>query len=69
MMTARAKFALVLSPDGRLYAVGGVDDKGRRTSSVEMLDCPWDTEGEAGDAWMPVAPMNRKRCCSDYHVR
>ncbi len=27
-----------------------------------MLDCPWDTEGEAGDAWIPVAAMNRKRC-------
>ncbi len=61
MTVARAMFALVWSPDGRLFAVGGLDDTRSATSSVEMLDCPWDTEGETGDAWMPVAPMNRSR--------
>ncbi len=61
MAVARAMFALVWSPDGRLFAVGGLDDTRSATSSVEMLDCPWDTEGEAVGAWMPVAPMNVNR--------
>ncbi len=61
MTVARAAFALVWSPDGRLFAVGGLDDKKTSSSSVEMLDCPWDTEGEGGRAWTPVAAMNRKR--------
>ncbi len=61
MTTARAKFPLVWSPDGRLFAVGGIGDNKKPTASVEMLDCPWDTEGEAGSVWKPVAPMNRKR--------
>ncbi len=62
MTVARAAFALVWTPDGRLFAVGGLDDKKKSISSVEMLDCPWDTEGEGGRAWIPVAAMNRKRC-------
>ncbi len=61
MTVARARLALVWSPDGRLFAIGGLDDKRKATSTVEMLDCPWDTEGDAGGAWMPVAPMNRNR--------
>ncbi len=61
MTVARAKFALVWSPDGRLFAVGGVDDKRKTTSSVEMLDCAWDVEEEPGRAWKLVAPMNQNR--------
>ncbi len=61
MTTARAKFPLVWSPDGRLFAVGGIDDNQTPTASVEMLYCPWDTEGEAGGAWKRVAPMCRSR--------
>ncbi len=61
MTVARKYFALVWSPVGRLFAVGGIDDKGKPSASVEMLACPWDTEGEAGNAWMPVAPMCRAR--------
>ncbi len=61
MTAARAMFALVWSPDGRLFAVGGLDDTRSATSSVETLDCPCDTEGEIGGAWMPVVPMNRSR--------
>ncbi len=61
MTVARSMFALAWAPHGYLFAIGGLDDKRKPTSSVEMLDCPWDTEGEAGDAWMPVAAMNRER--------
>ncbi len=61
MTVARARFALVWSPDGRLFAIGGNDDNGKRSASVEMLDCPWDTEGEPGSSWKPVAAMNRTR--------
>ncbi len=61
MTVARVGFALVWSPDGRLFAVGGMDHNLKLTASVEMLSCPWDTEGEAGNAWIPVAPMCRAR--------
>lgn len=61
MRVARSRFALVWSPDGRLFAVGGLDENRKATSSVEMLGCPWDTEGAAGGAWRPVAPMNQDR--------
>ncbi len=61
MAIARAKFALAWAPLGYLFAIGGLDDKRKATSSVYMLDCPWDTEGEAAGAWKLVAPMNRNR--------
>ncbi len=61
MTTARENFPLVWSPDGRLFAVGGSIDKQAPTASVEMLYCPWDTEGEAGGAWKRVASMCRSR--------
>ncbi len=61
MTIARAGFALVWSPDGRIFAIGGLDDEQNPTSSVEMLDCPWDNEGKSRGDWMPVAPMNKNR--------
>ncbi len=61
MTIARARFALVWPPEGNLFAIGGLDDKRKATSSVEMLNCPWDTEGEAACAWKLVAPMSRNR--------
>ncbi len=41
--------------------IGGFDDKRKATSSVEMLNCPWDTEGDAGRPWKMVAPMHQDR--------
>ncbi len=61
MTVARAAFALVWSPDGRLFAVGGFSHKLQATSSVEMLNCPWEFEEAARGTWTPAAPMCRKR--------
>ncbi len=61
MTIARAGFALVWSPDGRLFAIGGLDDRAYATQDVEMLECPWGTEEDAAGAWVPVAPMCRRR--------
>ncbi len=60
MEDARIGLALVLSPDGRFFGIGGADDNLKTKSCVEMLDCPWDGEGDVGRTWMLVTPMNRK---------
>ncbi len=60
MKVTRIGLALVLSPDGRLFGIGGADDNLKTKSCVEMLDCPWDGEGDVRRAWMLVTPMNRK---------
>ncbi len=60
MGVTRIGLTLVSSPDRRLFGIGGADDNLKTKSSVEMLDCPWDGEGEAGHSWMPATPMNRK---------
>ncbi len=61
MVVARIAFALVWSPDGRLFAIGGADSCLKWTSTVQMLDCPWDSEDDAGPSWKLVAPMNVNR--------
>ncbi len=61
MAVARGAFSLVWSPDGRLFAISGLIGNCEATSSVEMLDCPWDSEDDAGRSWKLVAPMNVNR--------
>ncbi len=58
----RAILALEWVPDGRLFAVGGVDDNFRPLATVEMLECPWVTEGPVHTKWHYVSPMQRARC-------
>ncbi len=59
--TGRAAFALEWVPDGRLFAVAGRDGPTSRLATVEMLECPWDTEEPISSKWRYVAPMHHAR--------
>lgn len=50
----RATFRLVLCPNGRTLAIGGVDDEESPVATVEALD-------GGADNWITVAPMKRSR--------
>ncbi len=54
-------FALEWVPDGRLFAVGGFDRPSSLLATVEMLQCPWDTEELVECEWRYVAPMHHAR--------
>ncbi len=57
------RFALALEwvPDGRLFAVGGMEHTDWPLTTVEMLQCPWDTEEPVNSKWRYVAPMHHAR--------
>ncbi len=57
----RAALALEWIPDGRLLAMGGVDDQVRPLATVEMLECPWSIEEPVNTKWQYVAPMQHAR--------
>ncbi len=57
----RAELALEWVPDGRLFAVGGKDGPASPMTTVEMLQCPWDTEEPLNSEWRYVAPMHHAR--------
>ncbi len=59
---ARSILALEWVPDGRLFAVGGVGFGQTRLASVEMLECPWDTEESVNSEWQYVEPMHQAKC-------
>ncbi len=61
MTTARASCAIAWIPDGRLFAVGGRVEREQPTATVEMLDCPWETEEPAQTKWRSVASLNHPR--------
>ncbi len=61
MNAARTWTAVSWVPDGRLFAVGGLDDGREPIASVEMLQCSWDTEVTTRCHWQPVAPLNHPR--------
>ncbi len=61
MEVIKNRLALVCTPDGRRFAKDRPDDSWGLTCSVEMLDCPWDGEGEAWRSLKLVPPMNRTR--------
>ncbi len=44
-----------------LFAAGGLDDMKSALTSVEMLQCPWDTEEPGNPQWQFVAPMHHAR--------
>ncbi len=54
-------FAVEWLPDGRLFAVAGVDSPHSPLATVEMLQCPWDTEDPGNSEWRYVAPMHHAR--------
>ncbi len=58
MNAARTWTAVSWLPDGRLFAVGGLGDDREPITSVEMLQCAWDTEVTSLCKWQPVAPLN-----------
>ncbi len=59
--TGRSAFALEWVTDGRLFAVGGKDGPASLLATVEMLECPWDTEKPVNSEWRYVAPMHHTR--------
>ncbi len=62
MQAARACFAVVWTPDGRLFAIGGNTTATDQTATVEMLHCSnFDTEAPVNDTWTYVAPLPSAR--------
>ncbi len=61
MEFARAGVAVEWLPDGRVVAVGGMDDNEQPTATVEMLECSWSTEEPANGGWRILASMNHTR--------
>ncbi len=61
MNEGRATLALEWVPDGHLFAVGGADSHLRPLATVEMLECPWNTDKTVNSKWQYVAPMNQAR--------
>ncbi len=62
MLQARANFAAVWVPDGRLFVIGGNDARAGATATVEMLSCSkWETEPTAQGDWSFVAPLPKAR--------
>ncbi len=57
----RSGLALEWVPDGRLFAVGGFDSPHSPLTTVEMLQCPWDTEDLVDCEWRYVSPMHHAR--------
>ncbi len=57
----RSRLALEWVPDGRLFAVGGFDSTSSLLATVEMLQCPWNTEEPVSCEWQYVAPMHHAR--------
>ncbi len=57
----RAILAIEWVPNGHLFAVGGADSQLRPLATVEMLECPWNTEETVNSKWQYVAPMNQAR--------
>ncbi len=61
MNSARAWLGLEWIPDGRLFAVGGVDEDKQNQRTVEMLECSWSGETPPRSPWRYVAPMFESR--------
>ncbi len=61
LKTGRVAFALKRVRDGRLFVVGGQDGPNSPLTSVETLQCPWDTEDPGNSEWQFVAPMHHAR--------
>ncbi len=62
MQEPRACFAVVWTPDGRLFAIGGNISATDQTATVEMLHCSnFDTEAPVNDTWTYVAPLPSAR--------
>ncbi len=64
MNAARTFTAVSWVPDGRLFAVGGLGDDRQPMTSVEMLQCSWETEVTARCNWQQVAPLNHPRAAN-----
>jgi N-acetylneuraminic acid mutarotase len=54
MLTTRSSLAAVFGPDGRIYAMGGVDVTGHALSTVEAYS-------PTSNTWTTVAPMSTPR--------
>ncbi len=62
MNSPRAWLGLEWVPDGRLFAVGGIDgNQHQSTRTVEMLECSWGNEAPCRANWRYVAPMLEAR--------
>ncbi len=61
MNSPRAWLGLEWVPDGRLFAVGGIDGKLLPTRSVEMLQYSRTSESPCGTTWRYVARMLESR--------
>ncbi len=62
MNSSRAWLGLEWVPDGRLFAVGGIDgEQHQPTRTVEMLECSWANEAPCRANWRYVSPMLEAR--------
>ncbi len=62
MLQPRACFAIVWTPDGRLFAIGGNTTATDQTATVETLHCSnFDTEEPISTTWMYAAPLPSAR--------
>ncbi len=62
MQAARACFAVVWTPDGRLFAIGGNTTVTDQTATVEKLRCSnFDADVPVDDTWTYVAPLPSAR--------
>ncbi len=62
MINGRMMFRLSWVPDGRLFAIAGVDDSQSPTNSVEVLEISWDTEElPSHSRWREIAGLHQPR--------
>ncbi len=62
MMCGRMMFGLSWVPDGRLFAISGLDYSHSPTNSVEMLEISWNTEQPPSrSGWREIAGLHQPR--------